>query len=183
MKSTLIQQVYESGVAEWMRTTVRAMPIIEGIHLLSTAVLFGTILVVDLRLLGLPDSRRPFTQVARDLLPWTWLAFGVNAVTGALMFAQNAIVYVADTTFLLKMTALGLAGLNMLVFELVTRRSVAQWDQNARSPRVARAAALISLSLWMAMIVLGRWTGYTKGRDFTLPEGPQPQFEFTDDPR
>lgn len=174
----MIQHIYESAIADWMRTTVRAMPIIEGIHLLSMAALFGTILIVDLRLLGLPDSRRPFTRVARDVLPWTWLAFIVNALTGALMFAQDAIVYAADTTFLLKMAALVLAGLNMLVFELVTRRSVAQWDQNARTPRVARAAAIISLSLWMAMIVLGRWTGYTKGRDFTIPEGAQPQFEF-----
>jgi hypothetical protein len=182
VKHALIQHIYDSGVAEWMRTTVKAMPIVEGIHLLSMAVLFGTILVVDLRLLGLPDHRRPFTQVAREVLPWTWLAFGVNALTGALMFAQDAIVYAADTTFLLKMAALVLAGVNMLVFELVTRRSVAQWDRNLRAPRVARAAAVISLSLWMAMIVLGRWTGYTKGRDFTMPEGPQPQFEFAGDP-
>jgi hypothetical protein len=178
MNNALIQGIYDSAVAEWMRTTLKAMPIVEGIHLLSTAALFGTILIVDLRLLGIPDSRRPFTQVARDVLPWTWLAFAVNAITGTLMFAQDAVVYASDTTFLLKMAALPLAGINMLVFELVTRRSAARWDQNARPPRMARAAAIISLSLWMAMIVLGRWTGYTKGRDFTMPEGPQPQFEF-----
>jgi hypothetical protein len=179
VNSAMIQGIYDSGVAEWMRGTVKAMPIVEGVHLLSTAVLFGTILVVDLRLLCLPDARRPFTRVARDVLPWTWLAFAVNAITGALMFAQNALTYVADTTFRLKMAALVLAGINMLVFELVTRRSVAHWDQNQRPPRLARAAAIISLSLWIAMIVLGRWTGYTKGRDFTIPDGAQPQFEFT----
>jgi hypothetical protein len=179
VKGAVIQGIYDSGAAEWMRATVKAMPMIEGIHLLSTAVLFGTILIVDLRLLGLPDARRSFTRVARDMLPWTWLAFAVNAITGALMFAQNAFTYMADISFRLKMAALVLAGINMLIFEVVTRRSVAHWDQNERTPRLARAAAIISLSLWIAMIVLGRWTGYTKGRDFTIPEGAQPQFEFT----
>ena len=104
--NALIQGIYDSGVAEWMRTTVKAMPIVEGIHLLSTAALFGTILIVDLRLLGIPDSRRSFTRLAREVLPWTWLAFAVNAVTGALMFAPNALTYASNTTFLLKMAAL-----------------------------------------------------------------------------
>jgi hypothetical protein len=175
---SFFQRIEDSGVAEWMRTTVRAMPVIEGIHLLSTAVLFGTILIVDLRLLGVPDSRRSFRRVARDVLPWTWMAFAANAITGAFMFAQDAVVYAANTTFQLKMAALLLAGINMATFEFLIRRSVKDWDQDARTSRAARAAAIISLSLWMAMIVLGRWTGYTKGRDFTIPPGPQPQFEF-----
>jgi hypothetical protein len=179
VKSALIHEIYESGVAEWMRTTVKAMPVVEGIHLLSTAALFGTILFVDLRLLGLPDSHRSFSRLARDVLPWTWLAFAINAVTGALMFAANALTYAGNTTFLLKMVALLLAGANMTVFELITRRSVARWDQDAPTPVAARAAAIISLSLWVAMIVLGRWTGFTKGYDFTIPEGAQPQFEFS----
>lgn len=178
MNRSLFQSIQDSAVAEWMRTSVKAMPVIEGIHLLSTAVLFGTILIVDLRLLSAPDAKRPFTRVAHDLLRWTWLAFAVNAITGALMFTQDAVVYAGNTTFQLKMAALLMAGMNMVVFECITRRSVNAWDQDARTPRMARAAAIISLSLWMAMIVLGRWTGYTKGRDFTMPEGPQPQFEF-----
>ncbi len=55
-------------MAEWMRTSVKAMPIIESIHVLAAATVFGTIFIVDLRLLGFPNTRRAFTRVSDELL-------------------------------------------------------------------------------------------------------------------
>ena len=65
-------------------------PIIESVHVIGLTMVFGTILIIDLRLLGLASSRRPFTAIAADVLRWTWLAFAVTATTGALMFVTNA---------------------------------------------------------------------------------------------
>lgn len=172
----LIQGIYDSSVAVWMRDSLKAMPFIESLHVLAIATVFGTILVVDLRLLGIAGMRRPYSVVAGEMLAKTWLAFAVAVLTGALMFAPNAITYYGNTAFRLKMLTLLLAGLNMLIFHLLTERSVTRWDHAPRTPAGARIAAIVSITLWLAVIFLGRWIGFTKGYDFSVPDDVQ--FEF-----
>jgi hypothetical protein len=172
----VIQGIYDSGVAEWMRHSLKAMPFVEATHVLAIAVVFGSILIVDLRLLGVPDTRRAVTRVSEEMLRLTWTAFIVAVITGALMFAPNAITYFGNTAFRLKMLTLLAAGINMLVFQFVTARGVAQWDRDQRPPAAARTAALLSILLWITVIFLGRWIGFTKGYDFAVPEDIQ--FDF-----
>ena len=172
----VIQSIYDSGIAVWMRGSLKAMPIIEATHVLAIAIVFGTILFVDLRLLGLAGTNRPVSRISRELVPRTWYAFVVAVITGALMFAPNAITYFGNTAFRLKLLALLLAGVNMAVFELLTSRTLPAWDNSARTPAAARTAAILSLCLWTAIIFLGRWIGFTKGYDFSVPEDIQ--FEF-----
>ncbi len=68
-----------------------------------------------------------------------WIAFVVATITGLAMFTSNATEYIHNTPFQLKMLMLVLAGLNMLVFQLITYRGVGQWDE-ARVPPAARFA-------------------------------------------
>src|SRR5262245_2744694 len=98
--------IQDSGPAEWMRTSVKAMPIVESIHVLAAATVFGTILIVDLRLLGFPNTRRSFTRISHEMLRVTWAAFFCAVITGALMFAANANTYYGNTAFRFKMLAL-----------------------------------------------------------------------------
>jgi hypothetical protein len=169
----LINAIQASGIAEWMRTSLKAMPLIEAAHVLAAATVFGTILIVDLRLLGIPHVRRAFTRVSDELLTLTWSAFAVAVVTGALMFSANANTYYINTAFRLKMLALLAAGINMLIFQNLTRRSVEQWNQGVPCTRAARVAGLFSILLWTTVIFLARWIGFTKGYDFTVPEDVQ----------
>src|SRR5215475_5841200 len=135
--ASIIQSIQASGPAEWMRTSVKAMPIVEALHVLAAATVFGTIFIVDLRLLGFPNTRRPFTRVSDEMLRITWSAFFTALVTGALMFAANANTYYSNTAFRLKMLALICAGINMLIFQLVTFRGVGTWDTGTRPPSAA----------------------------------------------
>jgi hypothetical protein len=89
----------------------------------------------------------------------------------------NAVTYGRNTAFWLKMAAIGLAGINMLVFERVTAKSAAKWDTGVMPPPAARLAGALSIVLWLAVIVLGRWIGFTKGYDFTIPDDVQFDFE------
>src|SRR5690606_24911611 len=143
----LVQDIEASAVGEWMRTIVRAVPIVEAIHVMAIAVVFGTILVVDLRLLGLRDTKRPYTQVSRELLGWTWGAFVVAAVTGAMMFAANAMTYYENTPVRLKLLAIAAAGLNMLVFQFVTGRNVDDWDTERAAPAGGRVAGALRIPI------------------------------------
>jgi hypothetical protein len=164
--ATLVQSIQDSGIADWMRTSVKAMPIVESIHVLAAATVFGTIFIVDLRLLGVPNTRRPFTRVSDEMLKLTWGAFFVALVTGALMFAANANTYVSNTAFRCKMVALLLAGLNMAIFQLVTFRTVGNWNTDARAPTAARVAGMLSILVWLSVIFFARWIGFTKGYQF-----------------
>lgn len=167
--SAILERIQASALAEWMRYTNGAMPIVEALHVAAAVAVFGTVLIVDLRLLGLADSSRAYARLSRETLPLTWLAFAVAAVTGVLMFATSAEVYFANAAFRWKTLALLGAGLNMAVFQLATARGAATWKNTETPPLAARAAGLASLLLWAAVVLLGRWIGFTKGYDFTIP--------------
>ena len=110
-------------------------------------------------------------RISHETLPLTWIAFGVSVITGVLMFSASAQTYVDNTAFQLKALALCGAGLNMALFQLVTARRTAAWDQCVPAPRAVRVAGLASVLLWAAVVLLGRWIGFTKGYDFTIPPG------------
>jgi len=111
-----VEQIENSGVGEWLRSSVLAMPWVNAIHVLCVTLVFGTILVVDLRLLGLFDRARAVTRVSDEMLRITWAAFIGAVVTGALFFAANATTYWFNLAFRFKMLAILAAGVNMLVF-------------------------------------------------------------------
>jgi hypothetical protein len=169
----------QSGISEWMRGSLRALPIIEAIHVMAVAIVFGTIFIVDLRLLGYRDMARPFSRVFGETLHWTWVGFGLAVVTGALLFVPNARTYVANTAFALKMLGLLGAGINMAVFQFTTLRTVASWDSNAKVPLGGRIAGGSSILIWTWVIVCGRWIGFTKGYDFTVPKEMDLDFDFS----
>ena len=87
----------------------------------------------------------------------------------------SPLTYVANWAFQWKALALLGAGANMAVFQLVTARgfthSHRSGSDSARTPPAARVAGVLSLLLWAAVVLLGRWIGFTKGYDFTIPPG------------
>jgi hypothetical protein len=173
---SFVQALYDSGVGEWMRLSLRGQPIVEALHVLLIAVVFGTIMIVDLRLLGFPNVSRSFARTSDELLKYTWIAFGGAVITGVMLFTANAFSYYVNTAFRIKLVLILLAGINMVVFQLVTAKTAASWDKGVPTPTAARVAGFVSLVLWVAVVFFGRWIGFTKGYDFAIPE--EVQFEF-----
>jgi hypothetical protein len=173
----IIQSIESSALGEWMRSNVHAMPWVNAVHVLCITLVFGSILVVDLRLLGLLDKGRAITRIADEMLGLTWAAFVGAAVSGALFFAANANTYWFNDAFRFKMLAIALAGINMLVFQFITYRGVAAWDRGAPTPAAARLAGALSILLWVTVIVLGRMIGFTKGVEVAVPENMD--FDFS----
>jgi uncharacterized protein DUF6644 len=150
-----------SGLAARIRNSLYLFPLIESSHVIGLTMVFGTIAIIDLRLLGLASARRPYTRVASDILKWTWAAFALTVTTGLLMFITNAGVYYHNFYFRSKMAMLALAGINVVIFELTAARSVHRWDKDAAAPLVGRTVAAVSLLIWISVIFLGRWIGFT----------------------
>jgi hypothetical protein len=165
-----VHAIHDAGLSEWLRSSLKAMPIVEAIHVMSAAVVFGTIAIVDMRLLGVLGMHRAYSRIHGELLRWTWGAFIVSVVTGILLFVVNSVTYWGNTAFRIKMLALLLAGLNMALFEFGVGRDTASWDKGGVPPR-ARLAGAISLTIWIGVIFVARWIGFTKGYDFSIPAG------------
>jgi hypothetical protein len=157
----LVASLEASGLATTIRNSLLLFPVIEFVHVLGLTLVFGTIVVVDVRLLGIAATERPFSAVASDVLKWTWLAFAVTVTSGLLMFITSAGTYYHNAYFRAKMALIVLAGLNTLAFELTAKRSVQSWDRNEAAPAVGRVVAGVSLVIWIAVICLGRWVGFS----------------------
>src|SRR5215469_16058502 len=99
-------------------------PIVESVHVISFTLVVGTIVIVDLRLLGLASVQRSFRRMSSDILKWTWAAFAVTVATGLIMFSTNAQIYYHNPFFRTKMVLLVLAGINMGAFEVTAGRTV-----------------------------------------------------------
>src|SRR6185295_6456068 len=150
MLAGLFQKLHDLPLSELIRGNELAFPWLESVHVLAITLVLGSIAVVDLRLLGLASVNRPVTELLRNILPVTWIAFAVALVTGSGLFLSNAVDYSKNFPFRMKMLLLLLAGLNMLVFHFITYRSIAQWNESARTPPAARWAGGLSVLIWLA---------------------------------
>ena len=159
-----LKSLEASGLATRIRDSVFLFPMIESTHVIGLALVFGTIAIIDLRLLGIASTHRSFQRMASDILKWTWAAFALTALTGSLMFITNATVYYHNFYFRTKMLLLALAGINMLFFELTAGRTIHNWDTAPSAPRAGKAVAVLSLAMWIGIIFMGRMIGFTTSR-------------------
>jgi hypothetical protein len=161
-----------SGLATRIRDSLFLFPLIESTHVIGLALVFGTITIIDLRLLGIASTQRSFKRMASDILKWTWAAFALTAFTGTLMFITNAPVYYHNSFFRTKMLLLLLTGINMLVFELTAGRTIHGWDRSPSAPGAGKAVAALSLVMWIGIIFMGRLVGFTTSRAAVAPPPP-----------
>jgi hypothetical protein len=153
----------------WLETTPLAIFIsqstygfsaLDMVHVAAISVVFGMIAMLDLRLSGAAFSEFSVTDLSRQVLPWTWTAFVIAAITGVLMFMGQAVKYSVNFAFLVKIALMALAGLNVLVFHFITFRGVGKWDHGVAAPWSARLAGALSLAIWIAVAAYGRFTAY-----------------------
>jgi hypothetical protein len=161
----LMEWLQAASLALFIHQTKWVFTTIEVIHVIAISAVISSIAVVDLRLLGLASTRRPFSELSREILPYTWTAFVLAVITGSLMFISQAAQYFVTPTFWIKMAIMAAAGINMFIFEFITVRGVKEWDPTPSPPLPARLAGGISLACWVLVFVFGRWTGFS-----VLPE-------------
>ena len=155
------KSLQETPVGLAIRESGWMFPTIESIHVLAIVLVAGSIAMVDLRLLGVSSRNHAVTKLSTEVLPWVWTAFFFAAVTGSLLFVSNASKYFINIPFRLKLICMACAGANMLIFNLVTSRSVHNWDSSTATPTSAKVAGGLSLFFWILVVAFGRWIGFT----------------------
>lgn len=157
--ATPIAALESSSLAVAMRHDVWLYPIVEIVHISGFVVLVGSIVVLDLRLLGLSRSLS-VGALARHVLPWSVGALMVIVPSGFLMFTAHASDFISNPAFQLKI-ALILTGLtNAAVFHTGAFRPYANAAHDAPVPAMVRAHAAASLAIWFSVIACGRLLAY-----------------------
>jgi hypothetical protein len=156
----LCHSLEQLPLASAVRESSWLFPTLETVHVVALAIVVGSIMLVDTRLLGLGFRKGAFTAIAREMLPWTWTGFVIASLAGSLMFASKAVTYAGNGPFRSKMLLLLLAGFNMMLFHWLGMRNVQQWDTR-RPPVTARLAGALSVLLWLGVLTTGRWIGFT----------------------
>ena len=156
-----LQWINDTAIGTVIRENGVVFPWLEVLHVIAISTVFGSVAIVDLRLLGLASTTYPVSRLTRSMLPMTWIGFGFALVTGTLLFSSQPINYFENTAFRCKMLLLIAAGLNMAVFHLLTMRGLPLWDRDAPTPMAARVAGGLSILIWVLIVGFGRWIGFT----------------------
>lgn len=154
----LLEWLETTGIANAIRTTPWMYPAFETAHYIGLSLLVGGILLIDLRTLGFARSLSLRSMIG--LLPFVWVGFLINVVTGSLLFIYGATNFGTNPAFGLKMTFMVLAGLNALAFDLAVRRDKVGWVAADRPPVSVKTFATLSLVLWVCVVTTGRWMAY-----------------------
>jgi hypothetical protein len=155
-----MQSIEATSIARWMREALWAYPAVEAIHILALGLVVGSIVIVDLRLLGL-SREVSVARLSRHALPWTVGAFVVAMTTGLLMFTAHAEDFLTNRVFALKMGLILAAGVNAAILHTGPWRSIAQWDTGALPPARVRFSAALSIAIWVTVVACGRLLAYT----------------------
>ncbi len=135
----------------WISGHPWAYPVLEVVHLTGIALLLGNLVLLELRVLGAAPAL-PLPALARAALTVALAGFGMVATSGLLMFASQPLELLGNRVFTLKMLLLMTAGSNAAWFH--GRGSLQRLDA------VAKAQALLSLGLWVAVLACGRFIAY-----------------------
>lgn len=161
------------GSTKWSVALIESLyawSLIESAHVVTLALFVGTVLMLDLRLLGVAFRRVPISEFTNHLLPWTRGGFVVMTVTGLLLFYSSPLRYYHNLFFRIKVLMLILAGLNVWFFHSRVHRRVAAWDRDPLPPRAARVAAVVSIVAWTTVVVTGRLTAYNWFECYLQPQ-------------
>jgi uncharacterized protein DUF6644 len=156
---SFLQPFFQWCDATWLGQAIRgvtwAFPLIETIHILALAVLLGSILLMNLRLLDLWIHGWTAAQMGRVLSPYIWISLVVIVITGVLLFLSEALKAFDNAAFLPKIALLIAAAL----FHYTIYRKAAATE--AEHPSAwCKIAAVLSLALWFGVGVAGRAIGF-----------------------
>jgi len=148
----LWQMSYDSHTIDILRNSKYAIPVIQSFHLFGITLLLGSMVILNLRLLGIGFRQLPMAALSRQIWPWAIGGLLLAIASGFLVFVPDPARYAANYAFRTKMVALCVAvAFQFLIYRKVVRSGTAE----SRSIRNI-AVACCSLVLWFLVGWAGR---------------------------
>ncbi len=153
------KHIQHSPIGSSIRSSTWLFPTIESVHIVGLALVIGSVMWLDFRLLGL-SKRASVVDVSKTVMPTTWIGFVIAVITGVLLFTSEAAMCYTNLAFRLKMLMLLLIGVNAGCYEFLARHKKQEWGVERSTPFSAKMTAAVSLTLWCGVVVAGRWIAY-----------------------
>ena len=144
---------------DWLRNVPGLPPIVQTIHILSIGCIMGSIVFIDLRVLGLAVPSQSIPEMLRRLMPWVWASLVLLFLSGAMFVVARPTRYFVNPVFGIKFALL----IPAVVLAVTMQRMFAK---NPAPRASVKAVAAISLLLWFGVVMAGRWIAY---RDYIFP--------------
>jgi len=145
-------------IAMWVGLSLWAYPLLLAVHIVGLAIVVGIFSMRDMRLLGLFPGLQPAAFLPLSRL--AWVGFIINAISGILLFTSQAVTFVNNTPFLIKIAAI-LAGMALAgVIQSRLRGELAAVGNLSEISSSTRTIAMASLACWLTAIVAGRLIAY-----------------------
>jgi len=137
-------------------------PVLQTIHLLCIVAIMASIVMIDLRVLGLAVPSQDIGEMIARLSPWTlWGIVGAGS-SGIWFILARPNRYFSNPVFQIKFALLALAIILTFAFYRWGRIQTGIWDGAGSRFSLARAYAFVSLSLWLGVAMAGRWIAYSE---------------------
>lgn len=155
-----------TALGDTIRSSAALIALTEIVHLIGLTMLVGTLLMIDMTLLGFGIRRHPVSRIASELAPWTTTGLIILLLSGPLILSSETRKCYDASFFWIKMLLLPLA----LVFHFTVFTRTVRADPPAGRTR-ARLVALLSLALWIGIALAGKMIGIY-GDDLRKPDSP-----------
>ncbi len=160
-----------SSFCDWLENTPVSLiiqsvswiiPLVQSIHIMAVTVIVGSVLAVDMKLLGAVGRGSPISGATRRFLPWIWVALVVLLLTGATLTAAEPKRELLNWVFRLKMVLIVLVCAVTGAFQVTVSRNASAWGNTPSNQWQARLLAIGTLAIWITIIFCGRWIGYVE---------------------
>jgi hypothetical protein len=152
----------QTPVSTTLQTVAWIIPAVQTVHILAIAIVMSSVVMVDLRLMGLVGGTQSITGVAQRFIPWLWWALAVLLATGLILITAEPRRDLLNPVFQAKMALLMIAIGVTAAFQVQVRRNMSAWDMAPESRAGAWVTAVASLLVWTAIVGCGRWIAYVE---------------------
>jgi uncharacterized membrane protein SirB2 len=143
----------------WLRNVPGLPPIVQTVHILSIGCIMGSIVIINLRVLGVAVPSQNVNEMLRRLMPWVWTSLVLLFFSGAMFVVATPARYFANPIFGIKFALLLPAVALAVVLQQLFKK-------NPASRASVKVIAAVSLLLWFGVAMAGRWIAYL---DYLLP--------------
>jgi hypothetical protein len=154
----ICEWIEQTRLSQAIQVTDWVVPAVQTVHILAIAVVAGSALMIDIRLIGVMGADQPMKSVSARFLPFIWWPLLILLATGAIMIIGEPARSLKNPAFQLKMMLLIAAIVVTGLFQFLQRRNPAFGTGTRRGAAVT--TAVLSMLLWTGIIFAGRWIAY-----------------------
>jgi hypothetical protein len=151
-----LKWVEQSGLGTRIADSSWLFPAIEAVHIVALTLLFGAILMLNLRLLGIVLTNKPVTDLANQLAPWVLCGLVIILASGVLLFASEPMKLYLSVPFQVKLVLL----FSAIVFHYTLVGWLTRNVPGRIHPAWSKLAAIVSILLWTGVGAAGRGIGF-----------------------